>query len=38
MWSSQAGAKPFIGYTILTVTDYGAGDEVIYPNPGLPDL
>jgi aspartate aminotransferase len=31
-----AGAKPFIGYTILTVTDYGAGDEVIYPNPGFP--
>jgi len=31
-----AGAKPFIGYTILSVTDYGAGDEVIYPNPGFP--
>ena len=31
-----AGAKPFIGYTILTVTDYGAGDEVIYPIPGFP--
>ncbi|MFN0313969.1 MAG: pyridoxal phosphate-dependent aminotransferase [Burkholderiales bacterium] len=31
-----AGAKPFIGYTVLTVTDYGAGDEVIYPNPGFP--
>lgn len=31
-----AGAKPFIGYSILTVTDYGAGDEVIYPNPGFP--
>ena len=31
-----AGAKPFIGYTILTVTDHGAGDEVIYPNPGFP--
>ena len=31
-----AGAKPFIAYTILTVTDYGAGDEVIYPNPGFP--
>ena len=24
-----AGAKPFIAYTILSVTDYGAGDEVI---------
>jgi aspartate/methionine/tyrosine aminotransferase len=31
-----AGAKPFIGYAILTVTDYGAGDEVIYPIPGFP--
>ena len=33
-----AGAKPFIGYTIASVTDYGAGDEVIFPVPGLPDL
>jgi len=31
-----AGAKPFIGYTVLSVTDYGAGDEVIFPNPGFP--
>jgi aspartate/methionine/tyrosine aminotransferase len=31
-----AGAKPFIGYTVLSVTDFGAGDEVIYPNPGFP--
>jgi aspartate/methionine/tyrosine aminotransferase len=31
-----AGAKPFIAYTILAATDYGAGDEVIYPNPGFP--
>ncbi len=31
-----AGAKPFIGYSVLSVTDYGAGDEVIYPNPGFP--
>ena len=31
-----AGAKPFIAYTILSVTDYGVGDEVIYPNPGFP--
>jgi aspartate aminotransferase len=31
-----AGAKPFIGYTILSTTDYGAGDEVIFPNPGFP--
>jgi len=31
-----AGAKPFIAYTIQSVTDYGAGDEVIYPVPGFP--
>ncbi len=31
-----AGAKPFIAYAILSVTDHGAGDEVIYPNPGFP--
>ena len=31
-----AGAKPFIAYAILSTTDYGAGDEVIYPNPGFP--
>ena len=31
-----AGAKPFIAYSILSVTDHGAGDEVIYPNPGFP--
>jgi aspartate/methionine/tyrosine aminotransferase len=31
-----AGAKPFIAYTILSTTDYGAGDEVIYPVPGFP--
>jgi len=31
-----AGAKPFIAYSIQSVTDYGAGDEVIYPNPGFP--
>lgn len=30
------GAKPFIGYTILSVTDFGAAHEVIYPNPGFP--
>jgi len=30
------GAKPFIYYTILSVTDYGRGDEVLYPNPGFP--
>jgi aspartate/methionine/tyrosine aminotransferase len=31
-----AGAKPFIAYSIASVTDYGAGDEVIYPVPGFP--
>jgi len=31
-----AGAKPFIAYTIVSVTDHGTGDEVIYPNPGFP--
>jgi aspartate aminotransferase len=31
-----AGAKPFIAYAIVSTTDYGSGDEVIYPNPGFP--
>jgi aspartate aminotransferase len=31
-----SGAKPFIAYAILSVTDHGAGDEVIFPNPGFP--
>jgi len=31
-----AGAKPFIAYTIASVTDYGAEDEVIYPVPVFP--
>lgn len=31
-----AGAKPFIGYTVLSTTDYGKGHEVIVPNPGFP--
>jgi aspartate/methionine/tyrosine aminotransferase len=30
------GGKPFIAYSILSVTDPGAGHEVIYPNPGFP--
>jgi aspartate/methionine/tyrosine aminotransferase len=30
------GGKPFIAYTILSVTDYGEGHEVICPNPGFP--
>jgi aspartate/methionine/tyrosine aminotransferase len=31
-----AGAKPFIAYAVLSTTDFGTGDEVIYPNPGFP--
>jgi aspartate/methionine/tyrosine aminotransferase len=31
-----AGAKPFIAYTIASVTDHGRGDEVIFPVPGFP--
>src|SRR5438876_120087 len=31
-----AGAKPFIAYTIASVADHGAGDEVIYPVPEFP--
>jgi aspartate aminotransferase len=31
-----AGAKPFMAYAILSTTDYGTGDEVIYPTPGFP--
>ena len=31
-----SGAKPFIAYTIASVTDHGTGDEVIYPVPGFP--
>jgi aspartate/methionine/tyrosine aminotransferase len=30
------GAKPFIGYAIQCVTEYGKGHEVIFPNPGFP--
>ncbi len=30
------GGKPFIHYVISAVTDYGKGDEVLYPNPGYP--
>lgn len=30
------GAKPFIMYTLLAVTDHGAGHEVLYPSPGFP--
>lgn len=31
-----AGAKPFLGFMIASVTDEGAGHEVIYPVPGFP--
>jgi aspartate/methionine/tyrosine aminotransferase len=30
------GGKPFIAYTILSVTDHGEGHEVVFPNPGFP--
>jgi aspartate aminotransferase len=30
------GGKPFIAHAINSVTDYGQGHEVIYPNPGFP--
>jgi len=30
------GGKPFIGYTLLSVLDYGAGHEVVFPAPGFP--
>ncbi|HJX23001.1 MAG TPA: pyridoxal phosphate-dependent aminotransferase [Candidatus Bathyarchaeia archaeon] len=30
------GAKPFIGYAILSVTDHGKDQEILYPNPGFP--
>ncbi len=30
------GAKPFIMYTLLAVTDHGVGHEVLYPRPGFP--
>jgi aspartate aminotransferase len=31
-----AGAKPFIAYAVLSTTDFGKDDEVIYPVPGFP--
>lgn len=31
-----AGAKPFIAYAIASVTDYGSGDEVVFPVSGFP--
>jgi aspartate/methionine/tyrosine aminotransferase len=30
------GAKPFIGYVVQSVTDPGAGHEVVFPVPGFP--
>jgi len=36
-WITVAnGAKPFIMYTIQSVTDFGAGHEVLYPTPCFP--
>lgn len=32
----SAGGKPFIEYSVLCTTDYGKGDEVIFPVPGYP--
>ncbi len=32
----DSGAKSFITHTIMTVTDYGKQNEVMYPNPGYP--
>ncbi|MDP7282474.1 MAG: pyridoxal phosphate-dependent aminotransferase [Candidatus Undinarchaeales archaeon] len=34
--STACGGKPFIYWSILSTTDHGVGDEVIYPNPGFP--
>ncbi|MFH1225116.1 MAG: pyridoxal phosphate-dependent aminotransferase [Candidatus Diapherotrites archaeon] len=31
-----AGAKAFIGYSVVAATEYGKGHEVIYPAPGYP--
>lgn len=30
------GGKPFIAYSVLSVTDYGEGHEVVFPTPGFP--
>jgi aspartate/methionine/tyrosine aminotransferase len=30
------GGKPFIAYSILSVTDHGEGHEVVFPTPGFP--
>ncbi len=30
------GGKPFIAMAISSVTDFGKGHEIIYPNPGYP--
>ncbi|MDD5163597.1 MAG: aminotransferase class I/II-fold pyridoxal phosphate-dependent enzyme, partial [Candidatus ainarchaeum sp.] len=30
------GGKPFIGWSVLCTTDYGKGNEILYPNPGFP--
>lgn len=33
---AACGGKPFISYAVMSLTDHGAGHEVIYPNPGFP--
>ena len=34
--SSAPAPSRFIAYAIQSTTDYGVGDEVIYPTPGFP--
>jgi len=34
--SIACGGKPFIYWSILAVTDFGKGDEILLPNPGFP--
>ncbi len=34
--ATACGGKPFIYWTILSTTDHGVGDEILYPNPGFP--
>jgi len=34
--ATACGGKPFIYWSILSTTDHGVGDEVLYPNPGFP--
>jgi len=34
--ATACGGKPFIYWSILSTTDHGVGDEILYPNPGFP--